>query len=94
MLLTIFLSNGGDSTNLLTGVGVDAPLILWPALTAADFTFSFATATGLTYEVQFKDTLADPIWRTLQAVPGDGTQHTVTNSIATPGQRFYRLRVE
>ena len=38
--------------------------------------------------------LDDAVWQTLQTVPGDGTQKIITNSIATPGQRFYRLRVE
>ncbi len=90
----IFVSNGGDSTNALAGTGVGAPLILWPNDPGTGFVFVFDTATGLTYEVQFKDSLDDPVWQTLQTVPGDGAQKFITNSVATPGQRFYRLRVE
>ncbi|MSU59927.1 MAG: PKD domain-containing protein, partial [Pedosphaera sp.] len=89
----IFASNGGNSTNALAGTGVGAPLIL-SALGGVDFTFAFDTFAGLTYVVQFKDSLDDPVWQTLQTVPGDGTQKIITNSIATPEQRFYRLRVE
>jgi hypothetical protein len=90
----VFASNGGDSTNAIAGTGIGAPLILWPALGGLDFTFTYDTAAGLTYEVQFKDSLDDPVWQTLQTVPGDGLQKTITNSIATSGQRFYRLRVK
>ncbi len=92
--VVVFLSNGGNSTKSVQGVGVGAPLILCPAANGADFVFVFDTAAGLNYEVQFKDSLDDPVWQTLQSVPGDGAQKFITNSVAIPGQRFYRLRVE
>jgi PKD repeat protein len=90
----VFVSNGGNSTNVIAATGLGAPMILWLEVDGADFIFSFETAAGLTYEVQFKDALDDPFWQTLQTVPGDGSEKFLTNSIATLGQRFYRLRVE
>jgi hypothetical protein len=56
--------------------------------------FAFETAAGLSYEVQFTDSLQPPDWQTLQVLPGDGNVQFVTNGIAAPGQRFFRLRVE
>jgi len=89
-----FASNGGDSTNTLTGAGVGAPMILWVTVEGTNLVFAFDSAESLTYEAQYKDSLDDPVWQTLQTIPGDGTQKLITNTIAEPGQRFYRLRVE
>jgi len=77
------------STKVIAGAGVGAPLILWPALDGVDFTFAFPIVVGLTCEVQFQDSLADPGWQTLQTMPGDGSQKIITNSIAAPRQCFY-----
>jgi hypothetical protein len=49
---------------------------------------------GKTYSVQYKNALTDSLWQTLQSIPGDGTLKFVTNSLAAPSQRFYRLSVQ
>jgi len=53
-----------------------APLLL-AALSGNAFTFSFNSATGLTYLVQYSDSLTDPVWQTLQSVAGDDSVKTV-----------------
>jgi PKD repeat protein len=90
----VFASNGGPATNLLAGRAINPPLILSAAFSNANFTFSFATLSGFTYVVQYKDSLTDPIWQPLQSVPGDGTVKTITIAITSVAQRFYRLSVE
>ncbi len=63
-------------------------------MNGADFTFSFATIMGFTYQVQYADSLSDPVWQTLELVAGDGTVATVTVQTTGATQRFYRLAVE
>ena len=77
-------------------VGGSRPVISPPIPgSGGQFSFSFATVPGLSYILEFKTTLEDPIWTPAQTIPGDGTVQTATDSPA-PGttQRFYRLRLE
>jgi PKD repeat protein len=95
---TITLTTGGTGgTNVLVRsnyVVVSArPLIVLPAFNGDNFYFAFETLTGKTYVIQYKDSLDDPAWQTLQSVPGDGSVKAITNSISAAPQRFYRLSV-
>jgi hypothetical protein len=90
----IFLSNGGSSTNTVVGRATSPPVLNSQPPGAGNFDFTFGTLSGFTYVVQYKDFLTDPVWQTLQTVPGDGLMHTVTNSAASPAQRFFRLEVQ
>jgi PKD repeat protein len=92
--VVVFTSNGGDSTNALVGRVLNAPLLFSPAFSEPGFTFSIATVAGFIYEVQYKDSLDEPLWQTLQSVPGDGSVVSITNAPPTPAQRFYRLSVQ
>jgi PKD repeat protein len=89
----VFLSNGGDATNAVTGIAFGTPVVLDAMLAGEEFRFSFATVAGVNYTVQFKDSLNDPVWQPLQSVVGDGLMQTITNFTTTPAQRFYRLSV-
>jgi len=89
----IFLSNGGDTTNTVTGLAYGTPGVLNAINVGGEFRFSFATVAGVTYTVQFKDSLDDPVWQPLQTVNGNGLMQTITNLTTTPGQRFFRLSV-
>jgi hypothetical protein len=52
----------------------------------------FNTLSGQNYQVQFKDTLADPGWTTLGGtVAGNGSSVTVNDDMTGHLQRFYRL---
>jgi PKD repeat protein len=90
----VFASNGGNSTNSVTGRAVGTVSLLSQGAVGSDFLFSFDTVAGLAYVVQYKDDLSDSVWQVLQTVSGDGTTQTVTNSLSLVSQRFYRLSVE
>ena len=87
----VFTSNGGDSTNGLTGRSVGTVLLGQTALHRTDFTFAFVTVPGINYSVEYKDSLADPNWHPLQSVSGDGTVQTITNSIPVATERYFRV---
>jgi PKD repeat protein len=89
----VFASNGGAATNALVGRAINPPLILSPAFSGTDFSFSIATLTGFDYVVQYKDSISDQSWQVLQSVSGDGTTKTVLFPISSAVQRFYRLSV-
>ena len=92
--LVVFNSTGGVSANTLQGRAAGQPTIIFPTLNSSDFTFSFDTTPGLGYAVQYKESLDDLDWQTLQSVAGDGTRKAITNSVSAPDRRFYQLRVE
>ena len=60
-----------------------------------DFRLTFPSATGITYRVEFNDTLALNSWITLGAdLTGNGTDLQATDQAAsTHSRRFYRVRV-
>jgi PKD repeat protein len=87
---------GSGGTSLLTRAGyisvsIPPPLISVYPPDQSNFVFSFPTFTSRTYVVQFKNSLDDSNWQTLQSAPGDGATRFVTNALADAPQRFYRL---
>ncbi|HXU78820.1 MAG TPA: hypothetical protein VN794_19745 [Methylomirabilota bacterium] len=98
---------GGVSTvRLTTGGGANANFyLLVPALpapaagtlaataTATHVNLSFASTTGYSYQVQYKDDLSDAAWKVLTVVAGDDAVKTVSDP-TTGGKRFYRLQVQ
>jgi PKD repeat protein len=92
--LVVFNSTGGVSTNTLVGRAAGQPVIILLTLNGSDFAFSFDSVPGLGYSVQYKESLDDPVWQTLQSVAGDGTRKTITNSVSVTERLFYQLRVE
>src|SRR5262249_13000058 len=90
----VLVSNGGASTNTLSGIGMSPPLLLSPKAIAGDFIFSFVTVPGRTYLVQYKDALNNAFWQTLESSPGDGTTLSVTNLISTNPHRFFGVSVQ
>jgi PKD repeat protein len=92
--LLVFTSTGGDLTNAIIGRAAGTPEIVLLTLSGSDLAFSFGTAPGFAYVVQYKSSLNDPVWQTWSAVAGDGLMKTITNSVSAPERRFYRLLVE
>ena len=65
-----------------------------PTIAGSNFMFTFATLTGKTYTVQFKDSLAETNWQTLApTVSGNGGNRSFTNAPPSPA-RFYRLLIQ
>ncbi|MEI9864439.1 MAG: hypothetical protein WDN00_07765 [Limisphaerales bacterium] len=83
-----FVSNGGSSTNPVTGRAIATPMLLTPTVDSINFNFSFNTAVGFTYLIQFKNALSDPAWQTLDSQSGDGVAHTYSVPVASLPQRF------
>ena len=54
--------------------------------------FSFGTASGRQYQVEFKDDLGAPDWQPLGGIYfGNGSPIVVTDLIDSRPQRFYRV---
>lgn len=72
-----------------------ASVAIVPNGAARDFRITFPTATGVTYRVEFSDTLAAP-WTALGSdVTGTGAAATVSdpNAVKLHPRRFYRVRI-
>jgi len=76
------------------GRAAGEPVIILVTLIGSEFGFSFDTIPGLTYEVQYADSLEDPVWQMLQSALGDGSTKTITNSVSETSRRFYRLKLQ
>ena len=65
---------------LVTGAPVQGPVIIWQALP------------GISYGLQFKDDLSDPVWQNLNgSVTLFGTNGYANDLAPAAGQRFYRF---
>jgi hypothetical protein len=73
---------------VIGGVGVPPP-----SLSNGNFSWSFTTQNGLSYTVEYKTSLSDPLWTDLQTVPGSGGIVTVSNAVAGRPAGFYRLKI-
>jgi len=56
------------------------------------FGFTFPSQSGLTYVIEWKDTLGDPEWTTLTNMVGTGSSVLVKDYDALRASRFYRVR--
>jgi alpha-tubulin suppressor-like RCC1 family protein len=56
------------------------------------FTLALPTARGRRYVIEYKNQLADTNWTLLPLLLGDGAEHALSDTNATPAWRFYRLR--
>lgn len=61
--------------------------------TAGVFTGSFATQSGKSYRVEYKEQFSDPAWQLLSTIEGDGTTKTFTDNGPAGSQRFYRVTI-
>ena len=76
----------------LQEVAVTRPLLnaFWDG--TGNIQISFATQSGVSYQVRYKDEVSAPSWTPLQTVPGDGTLKTVSYPASLP-QRCYSVLV-
>ena len=92
-------ANGGwltvlESAVLENSANAPRPTLLPPVLVSNQILLSFATVSGQSYVVEYKNALAETAWTPFQTNMGDGTIQTVTNLITADPQRFFRLRLE
>jgi len=59
-----------------------------------NISFSFASVTGPTYVVEFKNSLNDAGWTTLRTESGNGSSFNIIDNVTPGPSRFYRIRVE
>ncbi len=96
-LKAVASDNGGlKATNgISVTVNSSAPsqvLITDSIFTASDFSFSFTTQTGFTYEGQFTQPLsASNTWLTFTSLVGSGSVVRVTDTTPTNAERYYRV---
>ena len=77
----------------MTNRTTTAVTILNPTWNGNEFSFSFATAAGSAYAIEYKDSLNLISWQSLTNFAGNGTTLSVTN-ITTTTERFYRVGVQ
>ncbi len=84
--------SGGWSLRITTA-GPGMPEFLPAQVVGGQIQLRFATSIGQSYTVQYKNSLADTNWASLQSLTGDGTVRTVLDPINSGNTRFYRLRM-
>jgi hypothetical protein len=93
--VVVFVTDGGVSTNALTGIGASAPLLLAAKeVGGTNLLLTFETISGKLYTIQYKDFINDATWHLLETVPGDGLLKISPTPISAASQRFFRLSVE
>ena len=85
---------GDVNVNFLMLVPVAQPIPLTATLSGANILVSFQTELGLSYQLQSKTNLTDPIWTVLGSpVAGDGTVKSASDP-DTGTRRFYRVSIQ
>jgi hypothetical protein len=87
----LFVTDGGSYD---CASAVSAPSLVNPRVISGNLTFSLQTAGGHTYTLEYKNSLTDSTWTTLQTFSGDGSMKTITNSLSAAPQRFYRIMLQ
>jgi hypothetical protein len=87
---------GGAGGNLRLHLNLaPAPRILPPIrVPGSQVQFSFATAAGLAYWIEYQDEIGAGSWTPLQKIVGDGSLKTVTVPVGGVPHRYFRLRAE
>jgi len=72
--------------------GPTPPVISTVRVANGVFTLAFATESGQSYTVQYKNSLSDPTWIDLKTLLGTGGTQAITDAIGTQQKaRFYRI---
>jgi hypothetical protein len=95
-----YISGGSNARPQLRVGNIRVAAVDKPALGGVAFqngnklNFNFPSQIGLSYQLQYKDNLTDAAWTPLGApVAGTGGNLTLTNTISSQPQRFFRLAV-
>jgi hypothetical protein len=77
---------------LIANVGI-LPTTITPSRNGGNLNLTFATQTGKTYTIQYKNLLTDLTWNTLTTTNGTGANAVVSDP-TSGSQRYYRLSVQ
>jgi hypothetical protein len=93
---TAYDPNGNTNTHAFTITVLQAsrPTVANVSRTGNTVTFGFQTENGVSYRVEYTDSLTPPAWTTLTTVIGNGGVATITDPNATVPMRFYRVQVQ
>lgn len=64
-----------------------------PIFNGSEITFAVATESGLTYVLEYKDTLQDETWKVAQTLSGNGSKMVLADPAGPATRRFYRVAV-
>ncbi len=67
-----------------------APL---PVFNGGEITFAVPTGTGLTYVLEYKDSLQDETWKVALSITGNGSDMVLADPAGPATRRFYRVTV-
>jgi len=82
-----------DDSETITVVVYAAPRFTTFQRSGNNVTFTFRTIPGRTYRVEYKNDLNAATWTQLgNDIPANGSSLTITDSITSAPQRFYRVR--
>lgn len=90
----VIATDGGNATNTLLARAMAPPPIVDWSLPGDQFGFAFETVVGFNYRIEFRNTMGDANWQTLQTQPGDGLRHELLIPSAGEPERYFRLRIE
>jgi len=68
--------------------------LVQPRLQAGHLTVTVQSVLGVRYILEFKTSLTDPAWTTINTTPGNGQVITITDPASGATRRFYHVRVE
>jgi hypothetical protein len=87
---------GGASGNLALHLALGPVPQILPVVRVpgGQVQFSFATASGLVYWVEYADALGTGTWTALQKIVGTGSPQTVIVPVSGVPHRYFRLRIE
>jgi major membrane immunogen (membrane-anchored lipoprotein) len=65
-----------------------------PVFNGSELVFSAPTIAGVTYILEYKDSLADSQWKAAQTITGTGNSIVLADAASGGPSRFYRLRMQ
>ena len=88
--VTIYVLSQDEGTNAPV-----APILSGVQVSSAMISFTMQTAPGVTYQVEYSDSIISPNWQPIgEIIVGDGGVSALSYSRTNAPQRFYRVRVQ
>jgi len=88
-----FSATSAFEVTVIAGTGPARP-ILQISRVGGNFQMSLATQIGQTYALEYKNSLADPVWNPLSTVAGTGQTVTIMDAVVPSDTRFFRVRIQ